>query len=143
MFVHNNSKHGRRQPAPYAGGNPPIVGDGEYSLMERGRGRRRRREKEREGEMGMGRGKREERMRERVRWGRGMEKKEEKIRQRERWGERLTIFILYFTGKPYIIAVYPPEGWVTGGNKVCIVGMNFYDGIEVVFGTLPATSEVK
>ena len=51
--------------------------------------------------------------------------------------------ILYFcAGKPYIIAVHPSEGWVTGGTKVCIVGMNFYEGVEVVFGTLPATSEV-
>lgn len=44
-------------------------------------------------------------------------------------------------GKPYIIAVHPPEGWITGGTKVCIVGMNFYEGVEVVFGTLPASSE--
>ena len=46
------------------------------------------------------------------------------------------------TGKPYIIAVYPHEGWITGGTRVCIVGMNFYEGVEVVFGTLLATSEV-
>ena len=46
-------------------------------------------------------------------------------------------------GKPYIIAVYPSEGWITGGTKVCIVGMNFYEGIEVVFGTLPASCEVQ
>lgn len=45
-------------------------------------------------------------------------------------------------GKPYIISVYPKEGWTTGGTRVCIVGNNFYDGIEVVFGTLPASSEV-
>lgn len=47
------------------------------------------------------------------------------------------------TGKPYIIAVYPTEGWTTGGTRLCIVGMNFYEGVEVVFGTLPATSEVQ
>lgn len=46
-------------------------------------------------------------------------------------------------GKPYIIAVHPSEGWVTGGTKVCIVGMNFYEGVEVVFGTLPASAEVR
>ena len=45
-------------------------------------------------------------------------------------------------GKPYIIAVHPSEGWTTGGTKLCIVGMNFYEGVEVVFGTLPASSEV-
>jgi len=36
-------------------------------------------------------------------------------------------------GKPYIITVYPSEGWTTGGTKVCIVGMNFYEGIEVAY----------
>lgn len=50
--------------------------------------------------------------------------------------------MLWVAGKPYIIAVHPSEGWITGGTKVCIVGMNFYEGVEVVFGTLPATSEV-
>lgn len=68
MFVHNNSKHGRR-PAPF---REAVVGD----------------------------------------------------------------------GKPYIISVYPNEGWMSGGTKVCIVGMNFFEGIEVVFGTLPANCEV-
>ena len=46
-------------------------------------------------------------------------------------------------GKPYIIAVYPHEGWTTGGTRVCIVGMNFYEGVEVVFGTLAASAEVR
>lgn len=45
-------------------------------------------------------------------------------------------------GKPYIIAISPSEGWITGGTRVCIVGMNFFDGLEVVFGTLPASCEV-
>jgi hypothetical protein len=67
MFVHNNSKHGRRQ-APY---REPFVGD----------------------------------------------------------------------GKPYITSVYPTEGWTSGGTRVCIVGMNFFEGIEVVFGTLQASAE--
>lgn len=48
----------------------------------------------------------------------------------------------FAAGKPYIIAVHPSEGWTTGGTKLCIVGMNFYEGVEVVFGTLPASSEV-
>lgn len=46
-------------------------------------------------------------------------------------------------GKPYIIAVYPHEGWTSGGTRVCIVGMNFYEGVEVVFGTLSASAEVR
>lgn len=31
---------------------------------------------------------------------------------------------------------------MTGGTRVCIVGMNFYEGVEVVFGTLAASAEV-
>ncbi len=46
-------------------------------------------------------------------------------------------------GKPYIISVHPHEGWTSGGGSVCIVGMNFYEGTEVVFGTLQAASEVS
>ena len=46
------------------------------------------------------------------------------------------------TGKPYITSVYPTEGWTSGGTKVCIVGMNFFEGLEVVFGTLQASAEV-
>eukprot|EP00731_Ephydatia_muelleri_P020397 Em0013g124a len=45
-------------------------------------------------------------------------------------------------GKPYIIAASPSEGWISGGTRVCIVGMNFFEGLEVVFGTLPASCEV-
>ena len=50
--------------------------------------------------------------------------------------------LIVLLGKPYIIAVYPHEGWTTGGSRVCIVGMNFYEGVEVVFGTLAASAEV-
>ncbi len=50
---------------------------------------------------------------------------------------------LVCAGKPYIISVHPHEGWTTGGSSVCIIGMNFYEGTEVVFGTLPAASEVS
>jgi hypothetical protein len=39
--------------------------------------------------------------------------------------------------------VYPTEGWTSGGTRVCIVGMNFFEGIEVVFGTLQASAEVN
>lgn len=50
--------------------------------------------------------------------------------------------ILIHVGKPYITSVYPNEGWTSGGTKVCIVGMNFFEGIEVIFGTLQASAEV-
>ena len=54
----------------------------------------------------------------------------------------LTVPFLH-AGKPFIIAVYPHEGWTSGGTRVCIVGMNFYEGVEVVFGTLSASAEVR
>lgn len=50
--------------------------------------------------------------------------------------------MLVHVGKPYITSVYPNEGWTSGGTKVCIVGMNFFEGIEVIFGTLQASAEV-
>lgn len=91
MFVHNNSKHGRRQP-PF---REAYVGDGESLSLS--------------------------------------------------FGTSLTSrspFTCVTTGKPYITSVYPTEGWTSGGTRVCIVGMNFFEGIEVVFGTLQASAEV-
>lgn len=92
IFVHNNSKHGRRTPA--YGRETAVVGDG-------------------------------------------------KDMSQHHYCSVMNFLACTLAGKPYIIAVHPPEGWITGGTKVCIVGMNFYEGVEVVFGTLPASSEVK
>ncbi|CAB3399768.1 unnamed protein product [Caenorhabditis bovis] len=36
---------------------------------------------------------------------------------------------------PVIKALCPSEGWVQGGTQVVIIGENFFDGIQVMFGT--------
>lgn len=43
---------------------------------------------------------------------------------------------------PCIKAISPSEGWTTGGSTVIIVGDNFFDGLQVVFGTMLVWSEV-
>uniref|UniRef100_A0A672JE47 Transcription factor COE3 n=1 Tax=Salarias fasciatus TaxID=181472 RepID=A0A672JE47_SALFA len=37
---------------------------------------------------------------------------------------------------PCIKAISPSEGWTTGGATVIIIGDNFFDGLQVVFGTM-------
>lgn len=46
------------------------------------------------------------------------------------------------TATPTIKAICPSEGWTTGGSTVIIVGDNFFDGLQVVFGTMLVWSEV-
>ncbi|XP_077056379.1 transcription factor COE3a isoform X11 [Siphateles boraxobius] len=53
------------------------------------------------------------------------------------------------TGTPYlenatpcIKAISPSEGWTTGGATVIIIGDNFFDGLQVVFGTMLVWSEL-
>jgi len=46
------------------------------------------------------------------------------------------------TATPTIKAICPSEGWTTGGSTVIIVGDNFFDGLQVVFGTMLVCSEV-
>jgi len=43
---------------------------------------------------------------------------------------------------PCIKAISPAEGWTTGGATVIIIGDNFFDGLQVVFGTMLVWSEV-
>lgn len=43
---------------------------------------------------------------------------------------------------PCIKAISPSEGWTTGGATVIIVGDNFFDGLQVVFGTYLVWSEL-
>lgn len=43
---------------------------------------------------------------------------------------------------PCIKAISPSEGWTTGGAMVIIIGDNFFDGLQVVFGTMLVWSEV-
>lgn len=43
---------------------------------------------------------------------------------------------------PCIKAISPSEGWTSGGSTVIIIGENFFDGLQVVFGTMLVWSEV-
>ncbi|XP_055702666.1 transcription factor collier isoform X2 [Phlebotomus papatasi] len=43
---------------------------------------------------------------------------------------------------PCIKAVCPSEGWTSGGAQVIIIGDNFFDGLQVVFGTMVIWSEL-
>ncbi|XP_025095595.1 transcription factor COE1-like isoform X4 [Pomacea canaliculata] len=46
------------------------------------------------------------------------------------------------TATPIIKAICPSEGWTTGGTTVIIIGDNFFDGLQVVFGTMLVWSEL-
>ncbi|KAL6032731.1 hypothetical protein STEG23_016169, partial [Scotinomys teguina] len=43
---------------------------------------------------------------------------------------------------PCIKAISPGEGWTTGGATVIIIGDNFFDGLQVVFGNVLLWSEL-
>ena len=43
---------------------------------------------------------------------------------------------------PCVKAISPSEGWTTGGSTVIIIGDNFFDGLQVVFGTMLVWSEL-
>lgn len=43
---------------------------------------------------------------------------------------------------PCIKAISPSEGWTTGGTTVIIIGDNFFDGLQIVFGTMLVWSEM-
>ena len=44
---------------------------------------------------------------------------------------------------PVLKAICPSEGWTTGGTPVIIIGDNFFEGLQVVFGNVVAWSEVR
>uniref|UniRef100_A0A8C6ZFD8 Transcription factor COE4-like n=1 Tax=Nothoprocta perdicaria TaxID=30464 RepID=A0A8C6ZFD8_NOTPE len=46
------------------------------------------------------------------------------------------------TATPCIKAISPSEGWTTGGATVIVIGDNFFDGLQVVFGTMLVWSEL-
>uniref|UniRef100_A0A665VD13 Transcription factor COE4 n=1 Tax=Echeneis naucrates TaxID=173247 RepID=A0A665VD13_ECHNA len=48
----------------------------------------------------------------------------------------------YRTATPCIKAISPSEGWTTGGATVILIGDNFFDGLQVVFGTMLVWSEL-
>ncbi|TRZ05488.1 hypothetical protein HGM15179_021619, partial [Zosterops borbonicus] len=39
-------------------------------------------------------------------------------------------------------AISPSEGWTTGGATVIVIGDNFFDGLQVLFGTVLVWSEL-
>ncbi|CDW55448.1 transcription factor COE1 [Trichuris trichiura] len=43
---------------------------------------------------------------------------------------------------PCIKAICPSEGWTSGGATVIIIGDNFFDGLQVVFGSMIVWSEL-
>ncbi|XP_053822489.1 transcription factor COE2 isoform X4 [Vidua chalybeata] len=49
---------------------------------------------------------------------------------------------LFCAATPCIKAISPSEGWTTGGAMVIIIGDNFFDGLQVVFGTMLVWSEL-
>uniref|UniRef100_A0A672PPR4 EBF transcription factor 2 n=1 Tax=Sinocyclocheilus grahami TaxID=75366 RepID=A0A672PPR4_SINGR len=46
------------------------------------------------------------------------------------------------TSTPCIKAISPSEGWTTGGAMVIVIGENFFDGLQVVFGSMLVWSEL-
>ena len=59
-----------------------------------------------------------------------------------RRAKRLDPSEVAFAATPCIKAISPSEGWTTGGSTVIIVGDNFFDGLQVVFGTMLVWSEL-
>ncbi|XP_044762098.1 transcription factor collier isoform X2 [Coccinella septempunctata] len=65
-------------------------------------------------------------------------------------GEDFLVYLGQFPGlypplpvaTPCIKAISPSEGWTAGGSTVIIVGDNFFDGLQVVFGTMLVWSEL-
>ncbi|CAB3990006.1 transcription factor COE3 isoform X8 [Paramuricea clavata] len=43
---------------------------------------------------------------------------------------------------PIIRAICPSEGWTSGGTNVLVIGEHFFDGLQVVFGSVIVWSEV-
>ncbi|KAK0159815.1 hypothetical protein PV327_010888 [Microctonus hyperodae] len=43
---------------------------------------------------------------------------------------------------PCIKAISPSEGWTSGGSTVIIIGEHFFDGLQVVFGSMLVWSEL-
>eukprot|EP00092_Neocalanus_flemingeri_P008456 GFUD01009113.1.p1 GENE.GFUD01009113.1~~GFUD01009113.1.p1 ORF type:complete len:434 (-),score=116.96 GFUD01009113.1:49-1350(-) len=43
---------------------------------------------------------------------------------------------------PRILAISPSEGWTMGGQTIVIIGDNFRQGLQVIFGSLPVYSQL-
>uniref|UniRef100_A0A8C5F8P2 IPT/TIG domain-containing protein n=1 Tax=Gadus morhua TaxID=8049 RepID=A0A8C5F8P2_GADMO len=49
---------------------------------------------------------------------------------------------LFIVSTPCIKAISPSEGWTNGGAMVIVIGENFFDGLQVVFGSMLVWSEL-
>lgn len=54
----------------------------------------------------------------------------------------VNLALLSYAATPCIKAISPSEGWTTGGAMVIVIGENFFDGLQVVFGSMLVWSEV-
>ncbi|KHJ89873.1 IPT/TIG domain protein, partial [Oesophagostomum dentatum] len=43
---------------------------------------------------------------------------------------------------PMIKALCPSEGWIQGGTQVIVIGENFFEGLQVAFGSTTVWSEL-
>lgn len=55
----------------------------------------------------------------------------------------VTLTLFYHIATPTIKAICPSEGWTLGGTTVIIIGDNFFDGLQVAFGSVFVWSEVN
>jgi early B-cell factor len=66
-------------------------------------------------------------------------KKEKKKKKKKEKKERKDSLI---TATPCIKAISPNEGWTTGNLTCTIIGDNFFEGLQVVFGSMVVWSEL-
>uniref|UniRef100_A0A672QMF2 IPT/TIG domain-containing protein n=1 Tax=Sinocyclocheilus grahami TaxID=75366 RepID=A0A672QMF2_SINGR len=64
------------------------------------------------------------------------------VHNNSKHGRRPRRFELIEAEIPCIKAISPSEGWTSGGASVIIIGDQFFDGLQVVFGTVMVWSEV-
>ena len=57
-------------------------------------------------------------------------------------GSSDVMFASFVAATPIIKAVCPNEGWTSGGSTVIIIGDNFFDGLQIIFGSVLVWSEV-
>ncbi|XP_018926564.2 transcription factor COE1 isoform X1 [Cyprinus carpio] len=64
------------------------------------------------------------------------------VHNNSKHGRRPKRFEIIEAEIPCIKAISPSEGWTSGGASVIIIGDQFFDGLQVVFGTVMVWSEV-
>ncbi|XP_015789518.1 transcription factor collier [Tetranychus urticae] len=47
-----------------------------------------------------------------------------------------------YSATPSIKSIFPSEGWTNGGSQVVIIGDNFFEGLQAVFGTTLVWTEL-